>query len=61
MNDVLVNAKALADESLMLARARISEMDRESPEKGSFNRMDLITGQHDGRFRARKSRDLNLS
>ena len=51
MNDVLASAKALAEESLKLARDRMSEMDRDSPDKGSFSRMDLITGQRDHLFR----------
>ena len=51
MNDLLATGKATADEALREALERISALSNESPDKGSFRSVDLVTGQRDHLFR----------
>lgn len=47
MNDPLATGKATAEAALREALERISALSNESPDKGSFRSIDLVTGQRD--------------
>lgn len=47
MNDVLVTTKDETEKDLKNALDRISEMEADAPETGSFRRIDLVTEQRD--------------